>query len=83
MHVKPITAQEKFNFPRADAILARAQALLWVRDCHCWATSQSDSWLASQSNSLSPLVGQPTSPSQLMMTNQSVDHNWLTSHAIK
>jgi hypothetical protein len=34
MHVKPITAQEKFNFPRANAILARAQALLWVRD---WA----------------------------------------------
>ena len=30
---KPITAQEKFNFPRANAILARAQALLWVRDC--------------------------------------------------
>ena len=35
MHVKPITAQKKFNFPRANAILARAQALLWVRD---WAT---------------------------------------------
>jgi hypothetical protein len=33
MHVKPITAQEKFNFPRANAILACAQALLWVRDC--------------------------------------------------
>jgi hypothetical protein len=32
MHVKPITAQEKVNFPRANAILARAQALLWVRD---------------------------------------------------
>ena len=32
MHVKPITAQEKFNFQRANAILARAQALLWVRD---------------------------------------------------
>jgi hypothetical protein len=32
MHVKPITAQEKFNFPRANAILARTQALLWVRD---------------------------------------------------
>ena len=32
MHVKPITAQEKFNFPRANAILARAQALLWVRE---------------------------------------------------
>ena len=32
MHVKPITVQEKFNFPRANAILARAQALLWVRD---------------------------------------------------
>jgi hypothetical protein len=32
MQVKPITAQEKFNFPRANAILARAQALLWVRD---------------------------------------------------
>jgi hypothetical protein len=32
MHVEPITAQEKFNFPRANAILARAQALLWVRD---------------------------------------------------
>jgi hypothetical protein len=32
MHVKPITAQEKFNFPRANAILTRAQALLWVRD---------------------------------------------------
>jgi hypothetical protein len=32
MHVRPITAQEKFNFPRANAILARAQALLWVRD---------------------------------------------------
>jgi hypothetical protein len=37
MHVKPITAQEKFNFPRANAILARAQALLWVRD---WGLSQ-------------------------------------------
>jgi hypothetical protein len=37
MHVKPITAQEKFNFPRANAILARAQALLWVRDCICIA----------------------------------------------
>jgi hypothetical protein len=33
MPVKPITAQEKFNFPRANAILARAQALLWVQDC--------------------------------------------------
>jgi hypothetical protein len=33
INVKPITAQEKFNFPRANAILARAQALLWVRDC--------------------------------------------------
>ena len=33
MHVKPISAQEKFNLPRANAILARAQALLWVRDC--------------------------------------------------
>jgi hypothetical protein len=32
MHVKPITAQKKFNFPRANAILAHAQALLWVRD---------------------------------------------------
>jgi hypothetical protein len=32
MHVKPITAQKKFNFPRTNAILARAQALLWVRD---------------------------------------------------
>jgi hypothetical protein len=32
IHVKPITAQEKFNFPRANAILARTQALLWVRD---------------------------------------------------
>jgi hypothetical protein len=32
MHVKSITAQEKFNFPRANAILTRAQALLWVRD---------------------------------------------------
>jgi hypothetical protein len=31
-NVKPITAQEKCNFPRANAILARAQALLWVRD---------------------------------------------------
>jgi hypothetical protein len=31
IHIKPITAQEKFNFPRANAILARAQALLWVR----------------------------------------------------
>ena len=38
MHVKPITAQEKFNFPRANAILARAQALLWVRD---WCTTDS------------------------------------------
>jgi hypothetical protein len=36
MHVKPITAHEKFNFPRANAILARAQALLWVRDWPCW-----------------------------------------------
>ena len=33
IHIKPITAQEKFNFPRANAILARVQALLWVRDC--------------------------------------------------
>jgi hypothetical protein len=33
INVKPITAQEKFNFPKANAILARAQALLWVRDC--------------------------------------------------
>jgi hypothetical protein len=32
INVKPITAQEKLNFPRANAILARAQALLWVRD---------------------------------------------------
>jgi hypothetical protein len=31
-NVKPITAQEKFNLPRANAILARAQALLWERD---------------------------------------------------
>jgi hypothetical protein len=31
-NVKPITAQEKLYFPRANAILARAQALLWVRD---------------------------------------------------
>jgi hypothetical protein len=34
LNVKPITAQEKFNFPRANVILARAQALLWVRDCY-------------------------------------------------
>ena len=34
INVKPITAQEKFNFPRPNAILARAQELLWVRD---WA----------------------------------------------
>jgi hypothetical protein len=34
INVKPITAQEKFNFPRVNAILACAQALLWVRDCH-------------------------------------------------
>ena len=33
MNVKPITAQEKFNFPIANAFLARAQALVWVRDC--------------------------------------------------
>jgi hypothetical protein len=33
INVKPIAAQEKFNFPRGNAILARAQALLWVRDC--------------------------------------------------
>jgi hypothetical protein len=32
INVKPITAQEKLYFPRANAILARAQALLWVRD---------------------------------------------------
>jgi hypothetical protein len=31
-NVKPITAHEKFNFPRANATLARTQALLWVRD---------------------------------------------------
>jgi hypothetical protein len=24
------------NFPRANAILARAQALLWVRDCYLY-----------------------------------------------
>jgi hypothetical protein len=31
MHVKPITAQEKFNFPRANAILARAPGLpVWL-----------------------------------------------------
>jgi hypothetical protein len=42
MHVKPITAQKKFNFPRANAILARAQALLWVRDCTF--PSQSRQW---------------------------------------
>jgi hypothetical protein len=29
INVKPITAQEKFYFPRANASLARAQALLW------------------------------------------------------
>jgi hypothetical protein len=33
INVKPITAQEKFYFSRANAFLARAQALLWVRDC--------------------------------------------------
>ena len=36
INVKPITAQEKFYFPRANAILARAQALLGyeiVRAC--------------------------------------------------
>jgi hypothetical protein len=32
INIKPITAQEKFDFPRANAFLARAQALLWVRD---------------------------------------------------
>jgi hypothetical protein len=32
INVKPITVQEKFNFTRANAILVRAQALLWVRD---------------------------------------------------
>jgi hypothetical protein len=32
INVKPITSQEKFYFPRANAILARAQSLLWVRD---------------------------------------------------
>ena len=37
INVKPITAQEKFNFPRANAILARAQALLWLRD---WARGE-------------------------------------------
>jgi hypothetical protein len=42
MHVKPITAQEKFNFPRANAILARAQALLWVRDCLLYQQKQVD-----------------------------------------
>ena len=42
MHVKPITAQEKFNFPRANAILARAQALLWVRD---WAQTTWQPWI--------------------------------------
>jgi hypothetical protein len=29
INVKPITAQEKVNFPRANAILARAQAWWW------------------------------------------------------
>ena len=29
---EPARRLEKFNFPRANAILARAQALLWVRD---------------------------------------------------
>jgi hypothetical protein len=39
-NVKPITAQEKFNFLKANAFLARAQALLWVRDCfHTWLGS--------------------------------------------
>jgi hypothetical protein len=34
INVKPITAHEK---ARANAILARAQALLWLRDClHAW-----------------------------------------------
>ena len=32
INVKPITAHEKFYFPRANAFLARAQTLLWVRD---------------------------------------------------
>ena len=31
--VKPITAQEKFYFPTANAFQARAQVLLRVRDC--------------------------------------------------
>jgi hypothetical protein len=44
MHVKPITAQEKFNFPRANAILARAQALLWVRDCRGHESGVRISW---------------------------------------
>jgi hypothetical protein len=31
INVKPITAQEKFNFPRANAVLAGAQASLLVQ----------------------------------------------------
>jgi hypothetical protein len=34
INVKPITAQEKFHSPRANAFLAREQALGWVRDCN-------------------------------------------------
>jgi hypothetical protein len=32
INVKPITAQEKLYFLRANAFFACAQALLWVRD---------------------------------------------------
>ena len=56
MHVKPITAQEKFNFPRANAILARAQALLWLRDWSYITISELSRELLTNVNALFAIV---------------------------
>ena len=67
MHVKPITAQEKFNFPRANAILARAQALLWVRD---WLAGRCQAEAAR--NGLRPLLVK----SRFMRTERTQNSDW-------
>jgi hypothetical protein len=75
INVKPITAQEKLNFPRANAILARAQALLWVRE---WVQGYSNlfiytilGWMADQDHPPKPKT--PTEDDDRSEARTSVD----------
>ena len=70
INVKPITAQEKLYFPRANTSLARAQALLWVRDWPFHKRDHSAFWDRLEGQNVWWHVAASTIKYQLFIDNQ-------------